>query len=173
MIEKIIEAGMQGIDMLKINGDEIHSKQNTVSEISKKETAEIADSKAKIADIPDTEMIANTSIETIFENIRKQFENSAIGKNAENVEFSDKKSDHTTVRQINPNNAFDNSEIYNITQIEKNKLDGCKREENVEKDLEKDSAGGFGKIKAFFASIVDWLKQFFAKIAGVFSRIGK
>ena len=43
----------------------------------------------------------------------------------------------------------------------------------VEKDLEKDAASGFGKIKVFFASIIDWIKQFFAKIAGVFSKIGK
>ena len=42
----------------------------------------------------------------------------------------------------------------------------------VEKDLAKDSADGMQKIKAFFATIVDWFKAFFAKLTSVFTRIG-
>ena len=39
----------------------------------------------------------------------------------------------------------------------------------VQKDLEKDQAGG---IKGFFAAIVNWFKALFAKIAGIFGKIG-
>lgn len=74
MIEKILESSVQEHDISKINGDEIHSKQNTISEIPPKEIAEVANREAKIADIPDTEMISNTSIEALLENIRNQSE---------------------------------------------------------------------------------------------------
>lgn len=75
MIEKILESSVQESNISKINGDEIYSRKTTVSEIPQKKIAELADSETKIADIPDTEMIANTSIETLLENIRNQVEN--------------------------------------------------------------------------------------------------
>jgi hypothetical protein len=40
----------------------------------------------------------------------------------------------------------------------------------IEKDLNQDSA--MGKIKAFFAAIIEWFKSLFAKITGAFSGIG-
>ena len=42
----------------------------------------------------------------------------------------------------------------------------------VEKDLEKDSASGLMKIKAFFSTILDMFKAFFSKIAGLFQSVG-
>ena len=75
MIEKILESSVQESNISKINDDGIRSRETTVSEIPQKEIAELVDSEPKIADIPDTEMIANTSIETLLENIRNQVEN--------------------------------------------------------------------------------------------------
>ncbi len=43
----------------------------------------------------------------------------------------------------------------------------------VEKELAKDSASGFGRIKLFFASVADWFKAFFAKIVSFFGSIVK
>ena len=40
----------------------------------------------------------------------------------------------------------------------------------IEKDLNQNSA--MGKIKAFFAAIIEWFKSLFAKITGAFSSIG-
>ncbi|MBQ7596285.1 MAG: hypothetical protein IJU45_06445, partial [Clostridia bacterium] len=42
----------------------------------------------------------------------------------------------------------------------------------VNRDLEKDSASGMGKIEAFFAEIIEWLKSYIVKITDVFSVIG-
>ena len=67
------------------------------------------------------------------------FENSTLGKKAEKekIDFSDKDLDQRIVRPYNLDNAIDDREIQSLTQIKKNKLDGCSREEKVEKDLEK------------------------------------
>ena len=43
--------------------------------------------------------------------------------------------------------------------------------DTVNKDLEKDS--GLGKVKAFFASVVEWFRTFFSKIRDFFANIGK
>ena len=43
----------------------------------------------------------------------------------------------------------------------------------VKKDLEKDSSNGLGRVKAFFASILEWFKALFAKVAGLFGSAGK
>ena len=40
----------------------------------------------------------------------------------------------------------------------------------IEKDL--DQSSGLGKVKAFFAAIIEWFKSLFAKVTGVFSHIG-
>ena len=42
----------------------------------------------------------------------------------------------------------------------------------VEKELGRDSAGGLQKIRDFFASILNWFKSVFAKIASFFGNIG-
>ena len=41
----------------------------------------------------------------------------------------------------------------------------------VKQDLEKDTSGGLAKIKAFFASVVDWFRTLFSKITAFFDRV--